>query len=169
MACAGAACLCTCTQSDKSVSATVLHRRMNRFVSTTSEATWRGPTRDGGASPFDAGRLRAVELRAGDAPALQRFFEGNPEYFFNATGQGPAEDEALQELHEVPPPDTAFGRQWLLGFVDETDGLVAMANCEEVLPARPISSDVREESREEVLSRLPALNEETSAVQALPS
>jgi hypothetical protein len=45
-------------------------------------------------------------------------------------GQGPAEDEALQEPHDVPPPDTAFGRQWLLGFVDETGELVAMANCE---------------------------------------
>jgi hypothetical protein len=117
-------------------------------------------------------------------------------------GQGPAEDEALQEPHDVPPPDTAFGRQWLLGFVDETGELVAMANCvnarlrvwldvggstrtattrrstarhlrtaviyySAVTSALPLFSRrllIRTSSR---VWPLPALNEETPAVQAL--
>jgi GNAT superfamily N-acetyltransferase len=79
-------------------------------------------------SVFDAGPLRAVELDASDVSALQRFFEANPAYFFNVSGQAPAVDEALQELHAVPPPDMTFGRQWVLGFFDDADELVAMAS-----------------------------------------
>lgn len=85
-------------------------------------------TRDSGTSLFDAGPLRAVELDASDVPALQRFFEANPEYFFDVSGQAPAHDEALQELQAVPPADMAYGRQWLLGFVDDAGELVAMAS-----------------------------------------
>jgi GNAT superfamily N-acetyltransferase len=85
-------------------------------------------TRDRGTSLFDAGPLRAVELDASDVPALQRFFEANPEYFFDVSGQAPAQDEALQELQAVPPADMAYGRQWLLGFVDDAGELVAMAS-----------------------------------------
>ena len=84
--------------------------------------------RDRALALFGAGPLRAVELDAGDAPVLQRFFEANPEYFLNVSGQGPAADEAVQELNDAPPPDMPFGRQWLLGFVDDGDELVAMAN-----------------------------------------
>lgn len=81
-----------------------------------------------GPSLFDAGALRAVELDAGDVPALQRFFETNPEYFLNATGQPPAADEALHELQDAPPPSVTLSRTWLLGFVDDAGALVAMAN-----------------------------------------
>jgi GNAT superfamily N-acetyltransferase len=77
---------------------------------------------------FDAGPLRAVELDAGDVPALQRFFEDNPEYFLNVTGQPPAPDEALHELNDAPPADVTLSRIWLLGFVDDAGALVAMAN-----------------------------------------
>jgi len=83
---------------------------------------------DRGSSLFDAGPLRAVELDAGDVPALQRFFEANPEYFLNVTGEPSAPDEALQELHDAPPAGMTFGRTWLLGFVDDADALLAMAN-----------------------------------------
>jgi GNAT superfamily N-acetyltransferase len=84
--------------------------------------------RDRRLSLFDAGPLRAVELDAGDVPTLQRFFEANPEYFLNVTGQAPAPNEALQELQDAPPAGMTFGRTWLLGFVDDADALVAMAN-----------------------------------------
>jgi GNAT superfamily N-acetyltransferase len=77
---------------------------------------------------FHAGPLRAVELDAGDVPALQRFFEANPEYFFDVTGQAPAADEALHELHDAPPADMTLSRTWLVGFVDDAGALVAMAN-----------------------------------------
>jgi len=61
--------------------------------------------RDRGSFVFEVGGLRAVELEPSDAPALQRFFEAIPEYFFNVTGQPPTPDEALQELHDAPPAD----------------------------------------------------------------
>jgi GNAT superfamily N-acetyltransferase len=80
------------------------------------------------SSLFDAGRLHAVELDASDVPALQRFFEANPEYFLNVTGEGPAADEALHELHDAPPADVTLSRTWLLGFVDDAGALVGMAN-----------------------------------------
>ena len=83
---------------------------------------------DRGSFLFDAGPLRAVELDASDVPALQDFFESNPEYFFNVGGQPPAPDEALQELRDAPPADITFSRKWLLGFVDDAGALVAMAN-----------------------------------------
>jgi GNAT superfamily N-acetyltransferase len=84
--------------------------------------------RDRGSFVFEVGGLRAVELEPSDAPALQRFFEANPEYFFNVTGQPPTPDEALRELHDAPPADITFERTWLLGFVDDVDELVAFAN-----------------------------------------
>ena len=84
--------------------------------------------RDRHASLFDAGPLRAVELDADDVPALQRFFEANPEYFFDATGEPPAADEALHELHDQPPADVTWSRTWVLGFVDDAGALVAMAS-----------------------------------------
>jgi predicted N-acetyltransferase YhbS len=79
-------------------------------------------------SLFDVGSLRAVELGAGDIPALQHFFETNPEYFLNATGQPPAADEALHELQDEPPPDVTLSRTWPLGVVDDAGALVAMTN-----------------------------------------
>jgi GNAT superfamily N-acetyltransferase len=79
-------------------------------------------------SLFDAGALRAIELGTGDVPALQRFFETNPEYFLNVTGQPPAADEALHELQDEPPPDVTLRRTWPLGFVDDAGTLMAMAN-----------------------------------------
>ena len=44
------------------------------------------------------------------------------------TGEPPAPDEALHELHDAPPPDVTLSRTWLLGFVDDAGALVAMAN-----------------------------------------
>jgi GNAT superfamily N-acetyltransferase len=76
---------------------------------------------------FTVHSVRAVELGEDDMPALQRFFEANTEYFFEVGGEGPADDEALRELRDDPPPDMPFGRRWLLGFVEDGE-LVAMAN-----------------------------------------
>jgi GNAT superfamily N-acetyltransferase len=80
-----------------------------------------------GRALFEAGPLRAVELGAGDVAALQRFFEANPAYHVAVNGQPPPADLALSELRDQPPPEIAFGRRWLLGFVDEAGELVGMA------------------------------------------
>jgi GNAT superfamily N-acetyltransferase len=75
-----------------------------------------------------AGAWRAQELRAGDIPALQRFFERNPAYFLAVTGQPPRTDEAHQEFHDLPPPGMTCGGRRLLQFVDERGEMVGMAS-----------------------------------------
>jgi hypothetical protein len=77
---------------------------------------------------FAAGPFRAVELRAADVPALQRFFDTNPEYHLAVGGQAPEGREAHDAFHGAPPPDMAYTRKWLLGFVDTTGALVAVAD-----------------------------------------
>jgi hypothetical protein len=72
--------------------------------------------------------LQCIELRIDDMPALQRFFQDNPEYFHSVNGQTPGPDEALNEFDDVPPPGMPFSRKWLLGFVDDAGRLWAMAN-----------------------------------------
>ena len=77
---------------------------------------------------FTAGDLRAIDLGIDDLPALQRFFEANPQYFLDSSGEGPAPDEAVRELEDDPPPGMTFTRRWLVGFADDTGELSAMAN-----------------------------------------
>ncbi|MEP6997364.1 MAG: GNAT family N-acetyltransferase [Betaproteobacteria bacterium] len=77
---------------------------------------------------FSAGTLRAVELCAEDTPELQRFFELNPEYFFAVNGEAPGPAEAHEAIHSTLPDGWTFTRQWTIGFVDEMDSLVGMAN-----------------------------------------
>ena len=77
---------------------------------------------------FSVTGLRCVELTDADAPALQRFFDANPEYFHSVNGHGPGADEASHELHDAPPPGLPFGKQWIVGFIDENGNLRAMAN-----------------------------------------
>jgi GNAT superfamily N-acetyltransferase len=71
---------------------------------------------------------RALELRAGDVPALQRFFERNPEYFHAITGDPPRPDEAQQEFDDLPPAGMTFGGRWLLQFVDARGEMIGMAS-----------------------------------------
>jgi len=77
---------------------------------------------------FSVSGLRCVELSDADVPALQRFFDANPEYFHSVNGHGPGADEASHELHDAPPPGLPFTMQWVVGFVDENGNLRAMAN-----------------------------------------
>lgn len=77
---------------------------------------------------FATETLRAVELEAADTPDLQRFFEANPEYFLAVTGQGPTPTEADDEIHGSLPEGWPFTKKWMIGFVDATDSMVAMAN-----------------------------------------
>jgi GNAT superfamily N-acetyltransferase len=77
---------------------------------------------------FGAGSLRAVELGVEDIPKLQQFFELNPEYFVNVNGQPPTSSEAHEEVHGTLPEGWPFTRKWIIGFLDEADSLVGMAN-----------------------------------------
>jgi RimJ/RimL family protein N-acetyltransferase len=77
---------------------------------------------------FAAGTVRAVELRADDIPALQRFFEQNPDYFICVNGQPAVANEAHEEFHSSLPEGWSFTRKSILGFVDEAGTMVGMAN-----------------------------------------
>lgn len=69
-------------------------------------------------------QLRVLDVQ--DAPALQAFFDANPEYFFNVGDEGPLPEEAQQELSSRPPPDLSFREHWSLGF-ERQGGMQAMA------------------------------------------
>jgi GNAT superfamily N-acetyltransferase len=77
---------------------------------------------------FAAGVYEAVELAEEDLPALQAFFDGNPEYFQAVTGAPPRPDEAKQELEFRPPPGLPYDKVYVLGFLDSSAQMVAMAS-----------------------------------------
>jgi len=70
----------------------------------------------------------AVELAEEDLPALQAFFVGNPEYFLAVTGAPPRPDEAKQEFEFRPPPGLPYDKVYVLGFLDSSGQMVAMAS-----------------------------------------
>ena len=73
-------------------------------------------------------RVRAYELDASDIGALQDFFTANPEYFLSVNGMPPRSDEAQQEFDDRPPQNMPFEKQWMIGFVDDTERLVGVAS-----------------------------------------
>lgn len=78
------------------------------------------------SSPIAA--LRTVELGPGDEPLLQRFFDENPAYFIAVNGEPAGPGEAHEEIHSRPPADFSFTRTMVIGYVDGTGALVAMAD-----------------------------------------
>jgi GNAT superfamily N-acetyltransferase len=84
---------------------------------------------------FATPRARAVELGRDDAPELQRFFDANPDYFIAVTGAPAGVREALDEINGRPPAGWSWTRQWVVGFLDDDDALLAMANVVSDLPA----------------------------------
>ena len=86
---------------------------------------------------FNTGSFGAVELHAQDIPALQEFFEANPEYFIAVNGQPPRRDEAHEEFHDAVPAGMPYTRKWLIGFVDGSGSLIGMASVvSDLLAAR---------------------------------
>lgn len=77
---------------------------------------------------FVAGVYEAVELAEEDLPALQAFFDGNPEYFQAVTGAPPRPDEARQELESRPPSSLPYDKVYVLGFLDSGGQMMAMAS-----------------------------------------
>jgi GNAT superfamily N-acetyltransferase len=78
--------------------------------------------------PSPLARLRTVELTPKHEQALQRFFEANPQYFIAVNGEPPGPDAAHEEIHGELPPGFSHTRKWLVGFMDETNAMAAMAN-----------------------------------------
>ena len=76
---------------------------------------------------FASGRLRANPLVASEVPALQAFFEENPEYFLAVNGVPPRPSEAQEEFDDSPPADIPFNAKWLIGFTDPAGKLVGFA------------------------------------------
>jgi GNAT superfamily N-acetyltransferase len=70
----------------------------------------------------------AVELAEEDLPALQAFFVGNPEYFLAVTGAPPRPDEAKQEFDFRPPQSLPYDKVYIVGFLDSSGQMVAMAS-----------------------------------------
>jgi RimJ/RimL family protein N-acetyltransferase len=77
---------------------------------------------------FGSHGLRAEELRAEDVPALQRFFERNPEYSLAVSGQPPKPDDAQEEFDDLPPPGMPFRGRWVLKLVDTRDEIAGTAS-----------------------------------------
>jgi GNAT superfamily N-acetyltransferase len=76
---------------------------------------------------FTAGAVRARVLEAAEVPALQRYFDANPEYALAIHGQPPRPDEAQQEFDDLPPAWMSFGERWVIGLFDEADAIVGTA------------------------------------------
>ena len=86
---------------------------------------------------FASGSFRANPLLSSDVPALQAFFEENPEYFLAVNGVPPQPGEAQQEFDDLPPADIPFNEKWLIGFTDATGKLVGFAGVlSDILAAR---------------------------------
>jgi ribosomal protein S18 acetylase RimI-like enzyme len=81
-----------------------------------------------GAVLFEGPGFRALEAEAQDVPALQRFFEENPEYFLAVSGEGPHAGQAREELEDRPPPGWPWDRKWLIRIVDADGALAGLAD-----------------------------------------
>ncbi|MCV2358223.1 GNAT family N-acetyltransferase [Paucibacter sp. TC2R-5] len=64
--------------------------------------------------------LLCTELQLEDIPALQVFFDANPEYFLAVGGEPAAPNLANEEFHELPPPELSYKRTYYLAFVPTT-------------------------------------------------
>lgn len=91
-----------------------------------------------GAALFSAPGLRARELAASDLPALQAFFDANPEYWLDVNGKRPPPDLARTEFDERPPPYLPFDKNWVTGLFDDDDVLTGAAIFVSGFTAAPI-------------------------------
>jgi GNAT superfamily N-acetyltransferase len=71
--------------------------------------------------------LRTVELTIEHAPLLQRFFDRNPAYFLATSGEPAEAGEATEEITDPLPADMNYTKKWVIGYVDESGELAAMA------------------------------------------
>ena len=72
--------------------------------------------------------LQPLELAAGSEPLLQRFFDANPLYFMAVNGEPAQPGEAHDEIHGALPAGWPYTKKWVIGYVDRTGSIAAMAN-----------------------------------------
>lgn len=72
--------------------------------------------------------LHVFEITADHEATLQRFFEQNPEYFLAVHGEPAGPGEAHEEIHGALPSGWSFTGKRLVGYADQRNELVAMAN-----------------------------------------
>jgi GNAT superfamily N-acetyltransferase len=77
---------------------------------------------------FIAGSFRAFEIGAARIPMLQRFYEFNPEYHLAVGGEAPGPNEAQDEFESLLPAGWPYKKRWVLGFFDEQESMVGVAN-----------------------------------------
>jgi GNAT superfamily N-acetyltransferase len=77
---------------------------------------------------FATDAYEVVALTGEDLPVLQAFFVGNSEYFLAVTGAPPRPDEARQEFECRPPPGVPYDKVYVLGFLDSSGQMAAMAS-----------------------------------------
>jgi GNAT superfamily N-acetyltransferase len=80
--------------------------------------------------------LDVIELGIGSEALLQRFFDANPEYFVAVTGEPAGAADAHETIRREVPAGWSYTRKWLLGWVDATGELAAMADgvCDLLAP-----------------------------------
>ena len=69
---------------------------------------------------------------------LQSFFEANPEYFFEISGQAAEPADALDELRGELPAGWPYSDKFVIGIVGERGSLLAMASMVSDLLARGV-------------------------------
>jgi GNAT superfamily N-acetyltransferase len=77
---------------------------------------------------FTAGSLRVFEIDAARIPVLQQFYESNPEYHLAVGGEAPGPNEARDEFESLLPAGWPYKKRWVLGFFDEQESMIGMAN-----------------------------------------
>lgn len=77
---------------------------------------------------FSGPSFRALEIVDEDLPALQRFFDENPEYFLAVGGERAGPDTAHEEFEDRPPAGWPWDGKWLIRFVDDAGAIVAVAD-----------------------------------------
>jgi len=71
--------------------------------------------------------LSTVELGPSSEALLQDFFDANPAYFLAVTGAPAGAEEARIEINDQPPKGWSFTKKWMIGYLDDTEQLAAMA------------------------------------------
>jgi len=75
---------------------------------------------------IDSAEFSARVLSDRDIPALQAFYDENPEFFLMANGIPVRDDEAQREFDDLPPPDMPFNQRYIIGFYDNLKKLIGV-------------------------------------------